>query len=67
MKKDQLMKTPIPGLVKNKRTGAFLNTNIGEYHQVVAGRKQNKELHSMKVDIEILKKQVAELMIKIHG
>jgi len=56
-----LQKTDVEGFVKDKKTGAVLNTNTGEY---TAYRKQKqfyREFNNMKSAIEDMQQQIIEL------
>jgi len=57
-----LIKTSVPGLLKDKKTNTFLNNNVEELIRAKAGRERQKEIMHMKREIEILKQQVATLI-----
>ncbi len=62
---NDFIKTTVPGLIKNKKTRTIINTNVGEYKQVLAGRKRNKEFQLMKQEISQLREQINYLTRKI--
>ena len=62
---NDLVKTSVPGLLKDKKNGMIINKNEAEYQRVLAGRQKNKELQFMRREIDTLKIQVQMLMDKL--
>jgi len=71
MTEDNLIKTTVPGLLKNKKTGTVLNTNIEEYNLALAGRQRNKEIQTMKQEIVLLQIRIEMILdhlgMKVNG
>lgn len=60
-----LVKTNVRGLQKDKTTGAVINSNYDEYKKVVAARSRLKDNAILRAEVDILKKQVKQLMDKL--
>ena len=54
-----LIKTNIPGYMKDKKTGVIINTNVDQHKQAIAARNSFKEM-------EILKRQITSAIDKIE-
>lgn len=61
-------KTTVPGLLKDKKTGVVINTNNGEYEQILAAREKNNEQNRIKRMLDELNNKVCNLeaLIKTH-
>ncbi len=61
-----LEKTNVPGLVKNKRTGAVINTNEGEYEQILAAREKRRQEESIHMQIKNMAEEIRNLKELVH-
>jgi hypothetical protein len=50
-----------PGFVKDSRSSAILNTDLGALHEYKNKRKQIKQIQSMQEEINILKEELATI------
>lgn len=66
MDKENLVKTNLPGYVKNPVTNVVTNQNIDEYEQYKALRAKSKELNSIKSTIDDLNRDIQELKQLLH-
>jgi len=61
-------KTNVPGFTKDKKTGTVINTNQGEYEQILAAREKQHEQNRIKRMLDELNSKVCDLeqLIKTH-
>lgn len=64
-----LEKTNVPGYMKDPKNGMVINTNEGEYEQILAAReKRAKEkaleesVHKLKSDMDVIKSMLSQLL-----
>lgn len=62
----QLIKTNVVGLVKDKKTNMIINKDMSRYQQVLASRQRDKGYQLLRQEIDILKEQVKMLMEKMN-
>lgn len=53
--------TEIPGLQRDRNSGAIINTNISEYQTILAKREQQKEVNKMRDDLATIKTELEEI------
>lgn len=60
----ELLKTNVDKYLKNRKTNAVVNTDLGQYHSAVAQRNKSKQIAAMMRDIDYLKEAVKRLESK---
>jgi hypothetical protein len=58
----KLVKTNVPGLVKDKNTNTVINKNVGEYEGILASRQQRRDFKDLQNDVQVLKNQVKRIL-----
>ena len=51
-----------PGYVKDRETGVVINNNISEYQIILERRKHQKEITSLREEMDDLKQMVRKVM-----
>jgi len=54
-------KTNAPGLVKDPKKGLVINTNVGEYENILAARKKKSCDEELKMAVKELQNQMIEV------
>ena len=62
----QLMKTTVPGLMKDKVIGTLINTNIDEYKTILAHRDKKKIEDQLKDEVKSLQSDLAEIKLLLR-
>ena len=62
----QLMKTTVPGLMKDKDIGTLINTNIDEYNTILAHRDKKKIEDRLKDEVKSLQSDLAEIKLLLR-
>lgn len=57
----KLVRTNIETLKKDKRTGAIINTDVGQYEMIKAARRKDLRLQGLEEAIKQLQKDVEEI------
>ncbi len=62
----ELIKTNIPGLMKDKKSKLIINTDENDYNRAKLTRKQHAEFNTLKTDVELIKKQLQMIIEKLN-
>lgn len=57
-----IVKTNVSGFIRDTKTGLVSNTNKASFEQMKAQRERDKEIKSLRNEVDVLKIQVAELL-----
>lgn len=60
------VKTNVPGLVKDQRSGVVINNNSEQYNSVLAARVKAKEMREIKNNISKLQRTVEEIQEQLR-
>ena len=59
------MITDTPGFIKDPKTGAIINTNLGEYEAILSKRRQKQQYDAMVGEVAALRGDVTRLFDEI--
>lgn len=58
-----LLKTNMPGLVKDSRSHAVINTDIGKYYDMLNEREKNNQIMTIKNDVDGIKIELKKMKV----
>ena len=55
---ERIIKTDVPGLIKDGVSKAIINTDITKYHDMLRERERSNQIQAIKSDVDSLKNEL---------